>query len=83
MKILIDKHGNAHHIYNDDFKLDKLKQYLICRASEVEPGQNGWYVDMSKVKGPLLGPFKRRDEAIAAEIKWLEENYLNGSSIQN
>jgi len=34
----------------------------------------GWQSDLSPSGGPTLGPFISRDEAIVAEIDWLEAN---------
>ena len=31
-----------------------------------------WTADLSPVNGPVLGPYTRRSEALAAEIAWLE-----------
>lgn len=31
------------------------------------------YADMFLISGPILGPFKTRDEAITAEIEYLRE----------
>ena len=36
----------------------------------------GWLADLSPVNGPVLGPFDRRSEALAAELAWLEANWL-------
>ena len=51
----------------------------INRASHVEPGIGGWFADMSPVNGPNLGPFALRADALAAEINWLELNYISGT----
>ena len=53
----------------------------IWRASHVEPGNGGWMADMSPSLPPgltppmaewMLGPFKTRAEALAAELDWLK-----------
>ena len=44
------------------------------RASHVEPSGMGWTADMSPVSGPKLGPYPQREEALAAERVWLQEN---------
>jgi hypothetical protein len=50
---------------------------VITRASHVEPDASGrWLADLSPVGGPLLGPFARRSEALAAESAWLEYHWL-------
>lgn len=32
------------------------------------------HADLSPVGGPLLGPYQRRSEALAAEVQWLAEH---------
>lgn len=48
----------------------------IVRASHVEPIDGGttWSADMAPVQGPMLGPFATRQEALDAEVKWLDEH---------
>ncbi len=47
----------------------------IRRASHVEPTEDGrWTADMAPVDGPLLGPFKLRGDALAAECAWLADH---------
>ena len=51
----------------------------IERASHVEPcdgtGDGLWWTaDMGPVGGPVLGPFKTRADALAAERAWLTEH---------
>jgi hypothetical protein len=33
-----------------------------------------WQADLAPSNGPVLGPFRRRQDAIDAEIAWLEAN---------
>ena len=41
-------------------------------GSHVEPdGNGGWKADMSPVNGPVLGPYKKRSEALQKEVEWL------------
>ena len=50
---------------------------MIARASHVEPDPDGrWQADLRPVGGPVLGPFDRRSEALAAELAWLEAHWL-------
>jgi hypothetical protein len=52
----------------------------ITRASHVEPTPNNkWTADLSPVKGPILGPYNTRKEALEAEINWLNNNGLGES----
>ncbi|MBL8794615.1 MAG: hypothetical protein JNM56_11980, partial [Planctomycetia bacterium] len=56
----------------------------IRRASHVEPAAEGsWFADLSPVDGPVLGPFRLRSEALAAERRWLEDHWLTRSSFQS
>jgi hypothetical protein len=49
----------------------------IVRASTVEPDRDGrWHADLRLLLGPVLGPFDRRSDALAAEVAWLEEHWL-------
>jgi hypothetical protein len=54
-----------------------LGSVTIRRASHVEPDDQGrWWVDLSPTGGPLSGPFGCRSAALAAEERWLIENWL-------
>ena len=69
--------GRAHMVYSEELDLAALGQKSIRRASHVEPNDQGqWTADLSPVGGPILGPFARRSEALAAENVWLE-SHLN------
>mgnify|MGYP000116562769 CR=1 FL=1 len=49
----------------------------IERASHVEPDDEGnWVADLSPIGGPKLGPFPMRQEALTAEVQWLEKNII-------
>lgn len=77
-KILISTEGAISFVYADDLR-GILRQGVadIKRASTVEPTPDGqWEADLSPTFGPVLGPFDTRAAALAAEVKWLEENRL-------
>jgi len=75
--ISIDRAGGVRAIYSDGFNWQALGKTLIQRASQVEPDHLGlWWADLAVSGGPRLGPFARRDAAIAAEVAWLERNRL-------
>jgi len=76
MKIRISSHGQIRFIYKDALlPLINKGISVIKRASSVEPNLNGqWEADMKACGGPKLGPFNLRDDALKAEVKWLEEN---------
>ncbi len=68
--------GVVRCIYGEAIDLNALGSPAIARASHVEPDEEGrWWADMSPVGGPLLGPFERRSEALAAEVGWLEGQF--------
>lgn len=49
----------------------------IARGAHVEPDPEGrWVADLSPVRGPVLGPFSLRSQALQAEQEWLEANWL-------
>ena len=82
MRILIEPDGSATAIYGEAIDLTKLGEVAIRRASTVEPDERGrWWVDLSPVGGPTLGPYLRRSVAIASEVRWLEDNHLNSKEI--
>lgn len=81
MRLRIDRTGVVHAVYDELLDLSTLGDMSIRRASHVEPDINGhWWADLSPVQGPRLGPFARRSEALAAEMKWLDRNWLNPPS---
>ena len=77
MDLLVLPDGTVRAIYAEEIDLTDLGSALISRASHVEPDSQGrWVADLSPVNGPVLGPFNRRSEALAAELDWLEANWL-------
>ena len=77
MHLIIDSSGNARCIYDETIPLQRLGRIKIRRGSHVEPVPSGqWVADMKPVDGPVLGPFSMRSQALAAERRWLEKNWL-------
>ena len=82
--ITVKPDGSIHFIYDDRLRgLLNQGQAAITRASQVEPGdpakgQNPlqWYADMAPSAGETLGPFGTRQEALDAEVEWLNANVL-------
>lgn len=73
--VIID--GTVKFIYDDAVAsaLKKSGTLEVHRASHVEPTEGGgWSADLSPVKGPTLGPFETRAEALKAEVEWLSEH---------
>ncbi len=70
----ISPDGRATCIYTEDIDLYAIGNVVITRASSVEPDKLGrWWADLSPVGGPILGPFRLRSEALAAEVVWLDQ----------
>lgn len=77
MHILIAPDGTARCVYGEAIDLSALGEATLTRASHVEPDQHGrWSADLSPVSGPVLGPFARRSDALAAEARWLDDHWL-------
>lgn len=83
MQVVIDSTGLVRCLYDEEIDLSSLGNLTIARASHVEPANDGsWYADLSPVKGPVLGPFQRRSQALRAEVQWLECNWLVGAGLE-
>lgn len=77
MQLIVEPDGSVHCVYSETLDLSVLGKVLIRRGSYVEPTPEGrWVADLSPVNGPILGPFEKRSEALAAELCWLETNWL-------
>ena len=77
MTVFIDPKGTTRCLYSDGLDLTALGACSIQRASGVEPdGLGQWWADLALSGGPVLGPFRRRSEALAAEVGWLERHRL-------
>ena len=77
MKLVIESTGRVRALYSEEIALDALGRAKIVRASTVEPDRDGrWHADLRLLLGPVLGPFDRRSEALAAEVAWLERHWL-------
>ena len=83
MELLISPNGTVRSIYSEAVKpllasvagvseLEVVRR--TRRASNVEPGPNGWSADMAPVSGPVLDGFASREAALAAEVAWLENH---------
>jgi hypothetical protein len=77
MQLVVHPTGQVRCLYDEAVDLATLGRLCVKRASHVEPDADGhWIADLSPVGGPLLGPFVARSESLAAERRWLEENWL-------
>lgn len=78
MTLVVGPDGTARCVYGEAINLRLLGETLVTRASHVEPTADGrWSAELSPVGGPLLGPFGRRSDALAAEIRWLDDHWLD------
>lgn len=77
MDLVITATGSIRCVYDESIDLSSLGQVSIQRGSHVEPTSDGrWTADLSPVRGPTLGPFQTRTEALHSEVKWLRDNWL-------
>ena len=77
MDLVIEPGGRIRAIYSEEIDLAALGEPSISRASHVEPTPDGhWCADLRPLLGPVLGPFKRRSEALQAEHDWLVDHWL-------
>jgi hypothetical protein len=77
MQLFIDTGGRVRCLYAETIDLATLGSLSIERASHVEPTPSGqWLADLSPVRGPVLGPFSQRSQALAAEAAWLHSHWL-------
>jgi len=78
IEVIITPIGLTKSVFDDLLDLRCLGAIEIKRGSHVEPTEDGqWTADLSPVGGPLLlGLFDKRSEALAAEVAWLQQNWL-------
>lgn len=77
MQLVIQPNGGVRCVYGEVIDLNTLGRLQIRRGSHVEPDESGrWFADLSPCDGPRLGPFARRSDALDAEQRWLEEDWL-------
>lgn len=69
--------GIIRALHDDRLNLADIGRFRVARASWVEPDPNGkWWVDLDNSRGPILGPYSTRAEALRAEVTWLERHRL-------
>lgn len=81
LELFVTPGGEIRAVYSEAAAevLSGLGECSTRRASSVELGpDNCWYADLGPIGGPVLGPFDfpKRADAIAAEVAWINENYL-------
>jgi hypothetical protein len=81
MELVVDPAGTIRFVYTEELDLSSLGRPTFRRASHVEPTSDGrWSADLAPVTGPVLGPFARRSDALAAESAWLAIHWLSQQS---
>lgn len=81
MQLVISPTGVVQCVYDEAINLAALGPLEIHRASQVEPNADGvWQADLSKILGPILGPFDLRSQALSAEREWLETHWLGSAA---
>lgn len=77
MELIIAAGGAVRCLYGEAIDLAALGRLAIERASRVEPDVQGrWLADLAPIGGPMLGPYERRSDALAAEAEWLSRHWL-------
>ncbi|EMI44900.1 hypothetical protein [Rhodopirellula sp. SWK7] len=81
IELVVLPDGTTRSIYDERLDLKSVGSISIARASHVEPSPSGeWLADLSPVGGPItLGSFDKRSDALAAEVAWLQKNWLTRS----
>ena len=73
----IDQRGVMTTLYTEKIDLHQFGRVALRRASHVEPTDDArWIADLSPVGGPILGPYDKRSEALAAEVEYIQKNVL-------
>lgn len=78
-ELIVAPDGTLRHIHSPETVRisNEISRIRITRASHVEPdADNNWWVDLSPVGGPRLGPypFDERSRALQDEVDWLREH---------
>ena len=72
MELYISVGGKCRSIFDESLDLHTLGEINIRRASHVEPTREGkWTANLRPVRGPILGPFSTRSQALDTEFAWL------------
>jgi len=75
--VVIRPSGQVRTVFDDSLDLRSVGRISIKRGSYVEPNSDGkWSADLSVVDGPVLGPYDKHSDALAAEVDWLSANWL-------
>ena len=78
MQLIIHPGGMVRCLYAETIDLPSLGPLSIERAAHVDPTETGnWVADLSPTRGPVLGPFAKRSQALAEEADWLNRHLLD------
>ena len=81
VELLITADGSTQYIHSDEAAAFCEELPLRTqRASTIEPDEQGqWWVDLSPVGGPRLGPYapSQRARAVKDEIEWVRQHVLH------
>jgi hypothetical protein len=76
--------GTFIEVYSDDLPNLKTEwDVKIKRAIYVDVCEGGWVADMSILNGPQLGPYRSRQDALDAEVDWIDEMYFDADQPTN
>jgi len=75
---LVVKGGVIKSIYDDALVplFDQAESVNTRRASNVEPDGSKWQADLSPVGGPTLTGFTTRQEALDAEVQYINRHVV-------
>jgi hypothetical protein len=77
MELRVERSGRIVGLYDEVIDLTTLGMLRIRRASQVEPDAQGqWWADLAPLRGPRLGPFGCRSQAMQAERAWLRDHVV-------
>jgi len=75
--LMLEPDGTVQTLYTEAIDLRKFGKLNIQRASHVDADRKGmWWANLSPVKGPRLGPFRLRSQALKAEVAWIKKHVL-------
>jgi hypothetical protein len=80
MQLIVYPNGKLCCLYSETIDLAQLGELQVRRGSHVEPDEHGrWTADLAPCRGPILGPFLKRSDALAAEERWLMQHVLSNA----
>ena len=78
-KIVRNSHVETWHSLAESAKQQLLDRNVVAGDTIVGhdlPLAKAWWADMQPVRGPVLGPFTTREDALEAELIWLRQKGL-------